>query len=177
MTFGTALTLETLVCPVCTVYMKVGQGGKRGGTGIRGEVQTDWNVWNSWQRNTTPTQPGTVLWFFWRGTLSVLGSTAGFSSSQTPWGTLKHSYGSVSVISLCWHGLKRAREIDGVIDLACLDKWEEIELTVCLVCVHWILRATRISREKWVQAVTVTLYGTLTQVEISSTIPWSHLNL
>lgn len=30
----------------------------------------------------------------------ALGATAGLSSSQTPWGTLRHSYGSVSVITL-----------------------------------------------------------------------------
>lgn len=30
----------------------------------------------------------------------ALGATAGFNSSQTPWGALRHSCGSVSVITL-----------------------------------------------------------------------------
>lgn len=93
-----------------------------------------WNVWNSWQiweKYYASAAMGCFL-VFWRVSLSSR-SHSWFSSSQTPWGTLRHSYGSVSVITLCWHGLKRAREIEAVIDLACPYKWVEIELTVCLV--------------------------------------------
>lgn len=34
------------------------------------------------------------------------GATAGFNSSQTPWGALRHSYWSVSVMTLLTWGLK-----------------------------------------------------------------------
>lgn len=42
---------------------------------------------------------------FGKGRL-VPGATAGFSSSQTPWGALRHSYWSVSVMTPLTWGLK-----------------------------------------------------------------------
>lgn len=78
------------------------------------------NVWNIVREILWFLQPQTVLFSFWRGPLS----RRIHSCRQTPWGVLKHFYRDVSVISLCWHGLKRVPEID-IIDLACLYKWVE----------------------------------------------------
>lgn len=144
-------------CLACRCAKGGGEGDRRlkgRGWNAKVTIAVECNVWTSWQI----VREMLCIWSLW--------AFGGFLESVTwPWEPqlvsaaarhpgelLRPSYGFVSVITLWWHGLKRAREIaiEELYIWHCLYKWAVIEVTVCLV--YWILRR---KRQNWAQAITL----------------------